>query len=557
MVVVQTQFELRQFSFRYPDEPHLTLAGINLAIREGEFVVICGPSGSGKTTLLRHLKRELKPAGTAGGEILYYGRPLNEYPLSELSPQIGMVMQDPDSQIVMDDVNQELVFGMENLGFKTDCMRRRAAEITAFFGIGPWLHRKTSELSGGQKQILNLASVLLLEPRVLLLDEPLAQLDPVTSREFVQMLHTLNRETGMTVIVSEHRLDELLPVCDRVVMMDRGEISHTGPPRDIAVRLYRDENPRLKHYVPSIARLALAVQSSKQETPAAVSDANVPLTVREGRKWAATVEWRKPAGKLVLDQDPEILLSCEGLYFQYARGGPMVLKHCSIELEKGDFLALLGGNGSGKSTLLKIIAGMLKPQRGAVRWRDKKWKALTPDERRGRIGYTPQDPMVFFVHDTVEKELYHSAVRRSARSVDARIESVAARFGLKGLLKRHPYDLSGGERQKAMLACVLLSEPEVLLLDEPTSGMDPAAKAELGELLAEWNRKGTTVLMVTHDLEFAANVSRRCALMFDGAVASEGEKHAFFSQNFYYTTPVNRVLRTWLPKAIVPEDAVR
>lgn len=545
------QIEIRQLSFRYPDEPHLTLAGINLAIEEGEFVVVCGPSGSGKSTLLRQLKRELKPAGTQSGEILFEGRPLNEYPLSELSGQIGMVMQDPENQIAVDSVMHELVLGMENQGLKTEVMRKRAAEMVPFFGIGPWLHRKTSELSGGQKQILNLASVLLLQPRILLLDEPTAQLDPVTSKEFLQMLHSLNQELGMTIILSEHRLDEVLPLCNRAVFMDQGEILHSATPREVCLDLYQGSAARSRNYIPSITRLALDATNPSAEPE------QLPLTVREGRSWAASRTWSKPVQQIVTDKETETRLACENLFFQYERHEPMILKQLSLEIGRGEFLALLGGNGSGKSTLLRIIASVLKPQRGSVKWNTADNKKLSRDEQMSKIGYVAQDPMLYFLHDTVEKELYHAAVRKSSIRVQERISAIASRFGLTSLLHRHPYDLSGGEKQKTVLACVVLAEPELLLLDEPTKGLDPGMKVELGALLLELNKQGKTVMIVTHDVEFAAAYASRCAMMFDGEITSQGEPRHFFSQNYFYTTPVNRVMRAWLPRAVLPEDVIR
>jgi energy-coupling factor transport system ATP-binding protein len=585
MVVAVYQLEVEKFSFRYPDEPHLTLSGIDLAVREGEFVVLCGPSGSGKSTLLRQLKRELAPAGERSGAIRYYGRSLYEYPLSELSPQIGLVLQDPDSQIVMDDVLRELAFGMENIGLKPDVMRRRAAEIAPIFGMEPWLHRRTSQLSGGQKQLLNLAAVLALQPKLVLLDEPTAQLDPVAAREFLQLLHTLNREQGLTVILSEHRLDEVVTMCDRMLVLDQGELVYGGEPRAAMRELYRSQDSRLRHFVPSIPRLALLGEGGqpaagpdprpeqhpnqrpdqhpdqlREQSPDGPADEpgapRIPLTVREGRAWAAERQWAAPKDKVRLGADPEPLWTCRDIWFQYERHEPMVLKSCSLVVERGGFLALLGGNGSGKSTLLKIIAGIHRPQRGKVNWADAPGFGRRKErtERERVIGYAPQDPSAFFLHDTVEKELYHAAVRHSARDVDGRIRDMARRFGLADRLQRHPYDLSEGERQKTMLACILLSEPDVLVLDEPTKGLDPAAKADLGVLLADLHRAGRTVVTATHDLEFAAAYAERCALLFDGGIASEGEPRDFFSRNLYYTTPVNRVMRTWLPKAVLPED---
>lgn len=568
------QLEIRSLSFRYPNDPHLTLSNVSFSVQEGEFVVICGASGSGKSTLLKQLKRELRPHGERTGSILYNRAPLEEYPLSQLAEDIGMVMQDPDNQIVVDDVLHELVFGMENLGLRPDTMRRRAAELVQLFAMEGWLYKRTHELSGGQKQALNLASVLALQPKIVLLDEPTSQLDPVSAKDFWQLIRRVNEDFGMTIIAAEHRLDDLFAICDRVVMLEAGEIIIDSSPHHAVRQLWNrakahniENTPNTlniqnasqglstdwRHFVPAVPALFLRCeQIAPSHDPR-----EIPLTVKEGRQWARTVRFH-PVEKdnrhydaLLLAED-EPLLHCKQLNFQYGPHEPFVLHQCSLKLYRGDFLALAGGNGSGKTTLLKAIAGLITPQSGKIVYRGEKLNKHMRKHERLEIGYLAQNPLPFFAFDTVEEELLQAAFGIPHR--EERIRAMCDLFELHGLLRKHPYDCSGGEMQKVALACVLLGEPQLVLLDEPTKGMDPAAKRTLGERLLELNRRGLTILLITHDVEFAAEFASRCALMFNGRMTAEGAPRDFFSGSWFYTTTVNRVVRQSLPKAIVLQD---
>ncbi len=539
--------EIQNLSFRYPAGERAVLDQITLSVEPGEFVLLCGASGCGKTTLLRHIKKELAPVGAISGEVLFQGKPLSSYDDRYVSRNIGMVQQSPENQTVTDRVLSELVFTMENVGFKSDLMRRRAAELSHYFGLDALLGKHVFELSGGQKQLVQLASVLALQPKLLLLDEPAAQLDPLAARELMQLLQRINHDLGLTIIVAEHRYEELLPVVDRVVAMENGSIRQTGTSREVVRAFWSDKDGRWNDFVPPIPRLMM----QQAESP----DERVPLTVKEARQQLrclpSLVAVRQSAaadaeGNQTAQEAQPVLLECRELYWQYApKNAVPVLKNASLRVHSGEVLAILGANGSGKTTLLKVMAGILKPQKGKVLFQRKdlgKWKS---HERAARIGFLDQNPQTFFIEETVGQELQQAAARALLGGIGAveKTGDIINRLGLGDVLDRHPYDLSEGERQLAALAAVLLAGPDLLLLDEPTKGLDPVAKRRWGELLGELRRIGKTVVMVTHDVEFAAVYATRCAMMFDGMLAAEGAPQLFFRDNLYYTTAMSLLLR--------------
>lgn len=542
--------EIKKLRFQYPEQSEKALSHIDLQVEQGEFLVICGPSGCGKSTLLRLLKKETQPFGVQGGEIFYNRVLLQEVDPLEAVQQVAMVWQDPENQIVMEQVHEELVFALENLGYPTNMMRKRLAEMVQFFGLEGLLSRKTDELSGGQKQLLNLASVLLLQPKVLLLDEPTAQLDPVSGREFIQILKRLNEEFGMTIVLVEHRLDEVFSIADRIVMMDGGAIRYMGTPHKVTETIWKAKDTRFLPYLPSVARVYLQVESR----PKALE---IPFSVKDGRKWMAKQGLGAEVEISLSDSTKEqtrSILQARGLDFRYAKDSPTVLNGLDLEVYAGEFLAIVGGNGSGKSTLLQIMAGLLKPQGGKVLFDGGKIAKLKPQELYRRVGYLPQNPLTYFSYDTVEQELRHAADRVSKPE---RMQEMVQGLGIEHLLKRHPHDCSGGERQKVALACLLIGEPEVLLLDEPTKGMDPVSKQTFADLIRRLHHQGLTLVMVTHDVEFAARYASRCAMVFEGIITAEGQPSSFFSGNFFYTTNINRMSREWFPNALIDEEVVQ
>ena len=526
------QIELSDVTFRYPEAVTPALKNLSLQIEKGQFVVLFGASGSGKSTLLRLLKKEIRPHGELEGEIIVNGRSIPECDAG--ANEIGFVFQDPENQVVAENVLQEMVFGLENLGLSTTEMRSRVAEMVHFFGAESLLDRKTHELSGGKKQQINLASVLLMQPNILLLDEPTAQLDPVSSRELLDMLVRLNDEFGMTIVVAEHRLEELFTVADKIVMMEQGQIIQVGEPKQVMEMLWDSDN---KVYVPSIPSLYLSIETS-------VKRKNPPLTVKEGKRWIQqqTLIDLTNIGSEVVEDGKGELIRTKNLTFLYSKDDEMVLKELDLSIQKGETYALLGGNGSGKSTLLKLIGGILKPSRGKVFYQDKPLKAWAKNDLIKKIGYLPQNPKLFFVQDTVEKEIGET-MKQWGITDFFEVERLLDLLGIAHLRNQHPYDLSGGELQKAALACLLIRNPEVLLLDEPTKGLDSISKANLAAILQSLQKTGTTILMSTHDVEFAAQHATKCGMMFQGKITSEGSPSNFFKGNFFYTTMIQRLFR--------------
>ncbi|WP_410513643.1 ATP-binding cassette domain-containing protein [Paenibacillus sp. BR2-3] len=545
MAIIQAE----RLSFRYPDQERDSLHELSFTLKEGEFVVLCGPSGSGKTTLLRHLKRELAPVGTRSGGLWYKGQPLDELRPETAAEEIGMVFQNPEAQIVMDTVWHELAFSMENMGYPPAVMRSRLAEIAGLFGLEPLLYKPVHELSGGQKQLLNLASVLLLRPKLLLLDEPTSQLDPVAAREFIHMLHRLNEEMSMTVIISEHRLEEVFPLADRVLLMEQGSLKAEGTPRELVHWLGQEGPQSHVSYLPTASRLFLALSPEEER----ITETVVPLTIREGKRWlqnrAGMLKNTGGAETVAINESPrkskDSLLTCFEVTFRYEKNGPEVLKKLSLSLYRNELLAILGGNGAGKSTLLQLMAGLSRPQRGRLTLA----KGIT-------AGYLAQNPLLYFSQDTVSGELLHMAryAELSESHAQQEIAKLLDLFQLHEIYDSHPLDISGGQQQKVALAMVLLLSPGILLLDEPTKGLDPGAKERLATLLKLLCDEGKSVVIVTHDVEFAAKYASRCAMLFDGSITAEGSPEIFFSANYFYTTAVNRIVRDWLPQALTIED---
>ena len=521
-------FHIQNLSFTYPGQSRQALEGLSLDVAPGAFLVLCGQSGCGKTTLLRQLKPSLAPHGDRTGTILFQDRPLESLDRREESQGIGFVMQSPDNQLVTDKVWHELAFGLESLGLPTPVIRRRVAEMASFFGIEDWFHRESAELSGGQKQLLALASVMVMQPEVLLLDEPTSQLDPIAAEEFLSVLGRINRELGTTVILSEHRLEEALPLATAAAVLDGGRLLAAGEPREIG-QVLKNRGHAMFRAMPTPMRVWAAAETETE----------CPVTVREGRDWLEN--FQRDRAFQPLPPEPERryptqpVLTAEELWFRYDREGRDIVRGLSLSVRPGEFLALLGGNGAGKSTALTLLAGVNRPQRGEIFC-------------RGRTALLPQDPRTLFLKKTVEEDLLDVCRDRAA------VERVCSLCGVTGLLGRHPYDLSGGEQQRAALAKVLLLEPDVLLLDEPTKGLDAAFQDQLAEILNRLLARGVAIVMVSHDVAFCADHAHRCALFFQGSVAAEGSPRDFFSGNRFYTTAAGRMARDILPGAVTARD---
>ena len=527
-------FTIQNLNFAYPEQAKNAISDLSLSVQPGEFLVLCGPSGCGKSTLLRQLKTVLAPHGRRNGEILFEGRNLDDLDQREQAEKIGFVQQSPENQIVTDKVWHELAFGLESLGYDTPTIRRRVAEMASFFGIQEWFYKPVTELSGGQKQLLNLASVMVLQPKVLILDEPTSQLDPIAASDFLATLGKINRELGTTVLLTEHRLEEAFAFASRVAVMDGGKLLCTGTPADVGTELKSSGNA-----------MFLAMPAAMRIWAATDSTAACPISVCDGRNWL--LDYAKTHDLQAIPEedrntpDTETVASAQELWFKYDKDLPDVVKGLSLELHKSEFLALLGGNGTGKTTSMKLLAGLRKAYRGEL--------TIT-----GSVGMLPQNPQALFVKSTVREDLLEILPKTERKS--DRLAQVVSLCKLAELLDRHPYDLSGGEQQRAALAKILLLNPDILLLDEPTKGLDAEFKQTFGQILRTLQAAGVAILMVSHDVEFCAKYTDRCALFFDGNIVTESEPKTFFSGNSFYTTSANRIARDVLPRAITPEDVI-
>ena len=531
-------YSFKNVDFTYPEGEKKALRNISFTVQQGEFVILCGPSGCGKSTLLRHLKSCLTPHGLFSGEIRYHGKPLDDMSQREQAQEIGYVLQSPENQVVTDKVWHELAFGLESLGYDTTTIRRRVAEIAAFFGIENWFFKNVTELSGGQKQLLSLASVMAMQPGVLVLDEPTAQLDPIAAADFLALLGKINRELGTTIILTEHRLEEAFPFATRAIVMDQGAIICDDKPENVGLQL-KDKGNGMFLAMPTAMRVWAAVETKL----------DCPMTVRDGSHFLSQRVEEQTLLPLVKKESPmypeEVTLECEDLWFRYEKDSPDVVKGFSLKLRKGEFYAILGGNGAGKSTTLKVIFGLRSAYRGDVRL-------------NGKLGHLPQNPQTLFVKRTVREDLYEvfRGEKIPKEQQDAEVARIVELCGLREFLDRHPYDISGGEQQRTALAKVLLTAPDILLLDEPTKGFDAEFKVTFALILRRLVAAGTTILMVSHDVPFCAEYAHKCGLFFDGSIVAEGTPREFFSGNSFYTTPANRMARHLIPQAVTVADII-
>lgn len=531
-------FIFKNVNFSYPEQKEKTLDNISFSVQKGSFTVICGPSGCGKTTLLRHLKTCLTPHGAFSGDIIFQNINLENVNTRTQAKEIGFVLQSPENQVVTDKVWHELAFGLESLGCDTPTIRRRVAEMASFFGIENWFYKNVNDLSGGQKQLLSLASVMAMQPSVLVLDEPTAQLDPIAASDFLSILGKINRELGITIILTEHRLEEALPFSTQVMVMEKGKIIIDDLPQEVGEQL-KSKNHGMFLAMPTAMRIWAGMDT----------DLQCPMTVRDGSFFIEEIskerEIKPLPGRATSPLTEEIVIEGRELWFRYEKELPDVLKGFSFTLKKGEFYALMGGNGTGKTTALKVLAGNCLPYKGEF-------------SVNGSMGHLPQNPQTIFVKKTVREDLYEifRGENISKNEQDDRVSYVVELCNIRDVLDQHPYDISGGEQQRVALAKVLLTEPEILLLDEPTKGFDAEFKVTFAAILKKLLNNGISILMVSHDIKFCAEYAHRCGLFFDGGIVTEDFPRKFFSGNSFYTTPSNRMARNVLPQAITVKDVL-
>ena len=530
------KIKIKNLIFSYPNSEKTALNDINLTVNQGEFVTICGKSGCGKSTLLRHLKPILTPHGKTSGEIYFDGKSIYDLSDREQAENIGFVMQNPDNQIVTDKVWHELVFGLESLGINSAEIRSKAAEMASFFGIQNWFYENVANLSGGQKQILNLASVMIMNPTLLLLDEPSSQLDPIAAHDFFTMLERINTELGVTIILSEHNLSEVFPLSDKVVVMEDGKITAENTPYKIGEELKQNS---MFAALPTPTKIYYSLGNNS---------GNCPITIRDGHKWLEKqqinehFEFKSEKNRI----NTEPILELKDVWFRYEKNSDDILKGLSFKVHENEFYAIVGGNGVGKSTALSVISKINKPYRG---------KVFINDDTK--VAVMPQNPQSLFLKKSVLEELYDAVFDVEKEKRKNEIEYVIKLCELDNLLENHPYDLSGGEQQRVALAKMLLRKPDLLVLDEPTKGLDACFKRKLATILKSLQKNGMTVLMVTHDIEFCAEYADICAMFFDGKIVSEAPPRKFFAENNFYTTSAKRMADGIIENAVLDKDIIR
>lgn len=547
--------------FSYPNQLKKALNNINFSIDEGDFVLICGESGCGKSTLLRHLKPELSPHGQVSGDIYYYSQKINDYSSKQLASEIGYVLQNPDSQIVTDKVWHELAFGLENMGLDTQSIRLRVAEMASFFGIQGWFRKNVNDLSGGQKQLLNLASIMAMQPKILILDEPTSQLDPIAAKDFIDTLVRINKELSTTIIMTEHNLEDIYSVCDKVIVMEDGKVICNDTNYKVADILSGDKNHKMFKSLPTPSKIYNQLNGYLEGA------SKSPLTVKDCRQWLNDSMDEVTITKLddteteinIDEKDREIAIELKDVYFQYNKISEPTIRDLSFKVYKGEIYSILGGNGTGKSTTLSLVARQRKPQRGKIFINNieiKKYNNKSLYENN--LALLPQNPQSLFVFETVREDLEEVLIlqNKDREYIDKEVKRVSKLLDIEHLLEHHPYDLSGGELQRAGMAKVMLLNPKIILLDEPTKGLDAYCKEEIGKMLMKLRDMGVTIVVVSHDIEFSARYSDRCAMFFDGSIVSEGTPKEFFLGNNFYTTVSNRIARNIFEDTLIYEDVV-
>lgn len=527
--------EIQDLTYYYPSSTNPALCNINLQIREGEFLLVAGGSGSGKSSLARLLAGLIPEfyGGKVQGRILLQGKELKGEERCVLNSHVAIVFQDPEKQLVMTSVEAEIAFGLENLGLPRPEMFRRVAEVMTFLNLAHLKKEFTAKLSGGEKQKVALAAVVAMHPRVFVLDEPTSQLDPVAAGEFLDLVEYLNKELGYTVVLIEQRLERCFHLADRLVVMEEGKIICDGAPGDVARWQVEHGLP----FIPPVAKFFASLNSSV-----------IPLTVRDGRrelqKYISPVPFcENPQRRRLLstvNKAQPVVLEAKNLWYTYP-GGQEVIRGQSLCVKEGEFVVILGANAAGKTTLLKLLAGILKPDRGSVHLHGKNTRKLPLTELGRYVGYLSQNPNDYLFQDTVEEELRFT-LNNFQIPDNGVCEEILERLGLYGLRRCNPRDLSSGERQRVALASVLVAGPRLLLLDEPTRGIDYRLKTELGAFLHEMTASGGAVVMVTHDVEFAAEYAQRVVMVFDGVVACDGPRDVL-GESIFYAPQMARLFR--------------
>ncbi|MDN5347743.1 MAG: energy-coupling factor transport system ATP-binding protein [Clostridia bacterium] len=548
--------KVETLTYYYPRSSKPALENVSFTVQPGSFVLLAGGSGSGKSTLLRALSGLIPHfyGGRMAGTVQVGGLDTRRAGPPALAEVVGCVFQDPENQLVMPTVEAEVAFGLQNLGFSPALIRRRVAEVLQFFGLDHLREAEVRQLSGGQKQKLALAGVLALHPSILLLDEPTSQLDPVSAEEILQLIKRINEENGLTIILAEQRLERCLHLADELLFLENGRLVGQGP----SAAMVRELSRRDSLLLPPLARLFAGYHFK-----------DLPLTVKEGRTLLRAMGFKEDGAVNKMPENKNRLMrpqkkppastpgntsvKIENLGFTYP-GGKEVLKGISLELKQGEVVALIGANGAGKSTLARHFNGLLKPVRGRVVVGGRDTRRYQVEDMADLVGYLPQNPNDLLFHPTVRRELEFTLTARGLKDA-GQVQEALHLLELEDLAQADPRDLSGGERQRAALAALLVGDPQVLVLDEPTRGLDYRLKAKLGQLLCRLAEAGKTVFIITHDAGFVAEYAGRVIFLSAGEIVADGPKEEVLAGFYFFTPQLYRLFYNFKTNVFTYEQA--
>lgn len=535
-------FRLENLSYKYPQREEFALKDIDLRIDEGDFTLFVGASGSGKSTLARVLNGLIPEfyGGNISGKAYFRNMNLKGLERKEISKEVGMVFQNPERQLIMNKVEEEIVFGCENLNMDLLAMKRRLAEVLSFMNLSALQVKNTQDLSGGEKQKVAIASVLAMNPKVLILDEPTSQLDPLSAQELFDILKRLNQELGFTVILIEQHLDKCFNLADKIILLEKGRIKYNASANKF-VSWARNSH---RDFIPLVAQLFADKYSI-----------NLPLTINQGR---SILNFHKLEQKEDLAQDfsnKKELIRVKNLNFSYTNNNP-IFNGIDLSLKEKEFLCILGNNGAGKSTLLKLLCGSLKPNSGEMLVLNQNPLCIKKNALPKMIGYLSQNPNDYLFNDSVAEEVSY-VLRNLNMPNEGLVNQLVEFMGLSNQKNINPRDLSTGQRQRVALAAVLASQPQILLLDEPTRGLDLNLKRSLGEKLCDLNQQGKTILLVTQDVDFAAEYAQRIVLLFNGEIVADGSKQEVLKNELFYSSSMSRLFQGFHEGVICFEQARR
>ena len=522
-----TYIDIKNLSYTYPLENKKSLDGVDLQVHKGEVILVIGKSGSGKSTLAKCISGSVPHfyGGTIEGTIKLNGRPLDEIEHNERAQEITMVFQDPEKQLVMNKVHREIAFGLENVGIDESKIKRRVFESMQFANILPLAYRDIKTLSGGQKQKVAVTSAIAYMPNCIILDEPTSQLDPASAEEIVNLVKKINEELGITIIIIEQRVNKWFDVVDKIVYMKEGKITFFNDKKDFYLRSTMEEENFLPDYVRLLKRLGIE---------------EIPESFKEARVLLEHIDFKSEDDKTIKCNSKKVIIESKKLSCSY--DGVKAVNNVSLTIHEGEFIGIMGANGAGKSTLLKAIMG-LKDYEGSLKVKDFQVKGKGMKQLARTIGYVSQNPNDYISKQTVYDELKFTLDNHGIKDCEEIIEETLKNLDIYNLKDKNPRDLSGGQKQRVAIASILVLQPEILLLDEPTRGLDLELKHRLGNTLSKLRDKGTTIIMITHDVDFTCSFCSKFILMFNGEIVSEGSREEVLSDGIYYSSTVNKLLR--------------